>query len=115
MEKESEYIDLLKNFLTQVQNGFGRLDPRAKEQLVKETKMSCPDKEEKRLLEDLIAKADEYTKLQTRVKEQKSSSDETEKYFSYRRWFNSINMLLDTFDVPLHEVSFSDLTLKEQV
>lgn len=114
MKKETEYIDQLKNLISQIQTGFNRLDPRSKERLVRVTKSKCPDKEEKKLLEELIARANEYTELREVVKEQRSSKDETEKYFSYARWFSSINMLLDTFNVPLHEVSFTDLTLKEQ-
>jgi hypothetical protein len=113
MKKEIEYVNQLKKFVVQVQTGFGRLDVRTREHLVRITKSKCPDKEERKLLEDLIIRAKEFIELERMVLEQKCSKEQIEKYFSYARWFSSIKMLLETFEVPLHQVSFTDLALKE--
>lgn len=113
MKKETEYVNQLKNFVVQIPDGFGRLDSRTREQLEKTTKRKCTDKVEKKLLEDLIIRAEEFAELEHVVLEQKCSKDQVEKYFSYARWFSSIKMLLETFEVPLYQVSFTDLTLKE--
>lgn len=112
-ERDTEYVNQLKKLVLQIQTTVSRLDTRTRELLVNATKWTCPDKTEKRLLNDLINRALEYIELERIVKEQKGSKDDTEKYFSYSRWFSSMKMLLDTFDVPLRSVSFSDLTLKE--
>jgi hypothetical protein len=113
MKKEIEYVNQLKKFVVQIQTGFGRLDAATREQLVRITKRKCTDKEEKKLLDDLITRANEYVALEQVVNEQKCSTDEIERYFSYARWFASIKMLLETFEVPLHQVSFTDLALIE--
>jgi hypothetical protein len=113
MKKEIEYVNQLKKFVVQIQTGFGRLDVRTREQLVKITKRKCTDKEEKKLLDDLIVRAKEFVELEHVVQEQKCSKAEAEKYFYYARWFSSIKMLLETFEVPLQQVSFTDLALKE--
>lgn len=113
MKKESEYVYQLKKLIVLIQNGFGRLDNNSKEQLVKITKRQCHDKKERILLNDLLVKAKEFSELERVVKEHKCSEDESEKYFSYQRWFNSIKMLIVTFEVPLKKLSFSDLSLVE--
>ena len=113
MKKEIEYVNQLKKFVVQIQTGFGRLDAGTREQLVRITKRKCTDKEEKRLLEDLIIRAQEFVELERVVNEENCSKAEMEKYFSYARWFSSIKMLLETFEVPLHMVSFTELALKE--
>jgi hypothetical protein len=113
MGNNSEYVNQLKKLILQIQSGIGHLDAKTKEQVIQAARWKCPDKKEKQLLNDLINRAIEYIDLESVVKKQKCTKDETEKYFSYSRWFRSINMLLGTFDVPLSEVSFSDLSLKE--
>jgi hypothetical protein len=113
MKKDTEYVNQLKKFVVQIQTGFGRLDTRTREQLVKIIKRNCTDKEEKKLLDDLIIRAKEFVELEQVVQEQKCSNEQLEQYFSYARWFSSIKMLLETFEVPLQQVSFSELALKE--
>lgn len=113
MKKEIEYVNQLKKFVVQIQTGFGHLDSRTREQLVRITKRKCTNKEEKKLLEDLIIRAQEFVKLERVVNEEKCSKAEMEKFLSYARWFSSIKMLLETFEVPLQKVSFTDLALKE--
>ena len=113
MKKEVEYVNQLKKFIVQIQTGFGQLDIKTREQLVSITKRKCPDKEEKKLLDVVIVRAKEFVELERVVREQKCSNDELEKYFSLARWFSSIKMLLETFEVPLNQVSFTDLALIE--
>jgi hypothetical protein len=113
MKEESEYVNQLKKLIVLIQSGFGPLDINSKEQMVEKTRKRCHDKKERILLNDLIVKAQELSELERIVKEHKCSEDESEKYFLYQRWFNSIKMLIVTFDVPLKKLSFSDLSLVE--
>lgn len=113
MKKDSEYVNQLKKLIFQLQAKESRADLNIKDQVVKAAKWKCPDKTEKKMLNDLINRAVEYIQLEQMVKEQNCTKDEAEKYFSYLRWFSSIKMILETFDVTLKNVSFTDLSLNE--
>jgi hypothetical protein len=113
MEKESLYVNQLRNLALQIQTKIGNLDSKTEEQLVEASKWKCHDKTEKKLLTELINRAQEIIELERIVKEHKGAIEAFEKYIEEKRWFNSISMLLQTFDVPLRKLSFSDLSLIE--
>jgi hypothetical protein len=113
MEKNSQYLDQLKQLVLKIQTRNGRLESNTDEQLAEASKWKCPDKEERKLLDDFIMRAKEFIELEKVTDDQKSAGDKLEKYTLLYKWFTSLNMLVGTFDVPLREISFSDMSLKE--
>jgi hypothetical protein len=113
MDKNGVYVNQLRNLTVKIQSKIGKLDTKAKEELAEATRWECPDKTEKKLLADLINRALEMIDLERIVKGHKDSQEAFEKYLAQTKWFNSISMLLQTFNVPLSKVSYTDLALKE--
>jgi hypothetical protein len=111
--KEGEYVMQLKKLVLQINSNVGRLEAETKQLLDEAAKWEAPYPEEKKLLADLIERGKEYVQLKKIAYRQYLSGELFDKYFSLARWFNSLQMLLDTFDVPLRNVSFTDLSLKE--
>jgi hypothetical protein len=111
--KEVEYVIQLKKLVLQINSNVGRLESETKKLLDEASDWDPPYQEEKKLLADLIEKGKEFVQLKKIAYRQYLSEELFDKYFSLARWFNSLQMLLDTFEVPLRNVSFTDLSLKE--
>jgi hypothetical protein len=107
--KESEYVNLLKRLILQIKTS----ETDTEKFLDEAGTWDCPYKERK-LLNDLILQAKEFLRIKKIMYGKVFSKDLFEKYLSYSNWFNSINMIVDTFDVPLSKISFSNLSLNEQ-
>jgi hypothetical protein len=110
--KEGDYVIQLKRLVLLI-NSKGPLEADTKKVLDEASKWDPPYQEEKKLLEDMIERGKEYIQLKKIAYRQYLSEELFDKYFSLARWFSSLQMLLETFDVPLRSVSFSDLSLKE--
>lgn len=113
MKDNTEYVNLLKKLLVQLQVRTGQVNEKADEILTEASNWKCPDKKEKHLLNDVIRRAQQYLELENLIHEKSYKSEDYERYFSYLRWFNSLKMLIDTFDVPLSKLSFNEMALKE--
>ncbi len=111
--KENEYVIQLKKLVHQIKSNTGRLEPETAKLVKEATGWDPPYEEERKMLTELINRSREYIQLKKIAYRQYLSKELFDKYFSYERWFNSLNMLLDTFDVPLRDVSLNDLSLKE--
>ncbi len=113
MKNEGEYVNQLKKLVFQMHYQTNLLDGKTKEMLNDATKWKCPDKIERILLDELINRAKEYIELEKKINETRITRDDREKYHTHLKWFNSVTMLVGTFDVPLKKLSFSDMSLKE--
>jgi hypothetical protein len=111
--KEDDYVIQLKRLVGQINSNVGIMESDTKRLLDEALEWDLPTKEEKKLLADLIERGKEYVQLKKTAYRQYLSEELFDKYFSLARWFKSLQMLLDTFDVPLRDVSFTDLSLKE--
>ena len=113
MERNSHYMDELKQLVLRIHTRSGRLDNNTNVKLLEVPKWECPNKEERKLLDDLIIRAKDFIDIERVIDLQKSSTCLFEKYNSYNKWFTSINNLVETVDVGLRQISFTDLSLKQ--
>lgn len=111
--REGDYVVQLRELVLQINSNVGPLAFKTKKLLKEAAEWDPPFTEEKKLLTDLLDRGKEYVQLKKIAYRQYLSRDLFEKYFSLTRWFNSLQMLLDTFDVPLYKLSLNDLSLKE--
>jgi hypothetical protein len=114
MKDESDYVKQLRKFIYEIQTKITRSGSVAGEVLNEAGKLECPDKKERNLLNELISRAIEYIELEKIIKQQKYTMAQFEAYLTQLRWFNSVRMLIETFDVPLSEISFNSMSLKEE-
>jgi|WetSurMetagenome_2_1015567.scaffolds.fasta_scaffold403347_1 hypothetical protein len=113
--KEKDYVLQLRELVHQINSTFGPLARLTKKNLNEAARWDPPEmqKEEKELLTYLIDRGREYIQLRKIASRHFIPKKLFEEYFSLSRWFTSLQMLLDTFDVPLYKVSFNDMALKQ--
>jgi hypothetical protein len=111
---ENDYITQLRDLVHQINTNVGPLTTITAKNLDTAKRLEPPfGNDEKKLLLVLIDKGREYIQLKKIASRHFLSKDLFEQYFSLSRWFNSLQMLLDTFEVPLYKISFDELCLKE--
>lgn len=108
-----QYVDQLKELVLRMHTRHGRLDNNTNEKLLETSKWECPNIVERQLLDDLILRAKDFIDIEREIDCRTSARDQLEKYISYNKWFTSVNSLVETFNVPLRQISFTDLSLKQ--
>jgi hypothetical protein len=112
---EGDYVVKIRNLVLNINSNLGSSTYSTNKLLDEATNWEIEDRKlgEKQLLFNLIDRGREYIQLKRLASRHFLSKDLSKNYFTLYKWFKSLQILLDTFNVPLYRFSFDDLSLKD--